>query len=162
MWLSTLSPNLLILRQVNWEPDHFNVLFFLTRHDTYLHAGDAVFVTLWEMSVPRWQIKTYSMIQEEQKSMHALPIINTFTWDKIVKGTMCTVHGIQVKGLIGEEDNLPAIDPATSRWMCPEIPICLLSSCKQNSISISREETKVTCFTSKNTGKKFHCISLKM
>lgn len=27
-------------------------------------------------------------------------------------------------------NNLPAIDPATRRWMCPEMPICLLSSCK--------------------------------
>lgn len=39
---------------------------------------------------------------------------------------------------------LPAIDPATRRWMCPEIPICLLSSCKGDIISISRGKQRST------------------
>lgn len=59
-----------------------------------------------------------------------------------------TAHDIQLAltekaKLIIKKDILPAIDPATRRWMCPEIPICLLSSCKRDIISISGEEAKV-------------------
>jgi len=39
--------------------------------------------------------------------------------------------------------SVPAIDPAMRRWMCPEIPIRLLSSCKGNIINISRVRSKV-------------------
>lgn len=46
---------------------------------------------------------------------------------------------------------LPAIDPATRRWMCPEIPIWVLNNCKNMIREITREEAKVNIFTNKKT-----------
>lgn len=43
---------------------------------------------------------------------------------------------------------LPAIEPATRRWMCPEIPICLLRSYKRR-----RERSRV--FPNKNNEQTF-------
>lgn len=85
-----------------------------------------------------------------------MPIIRTFTGEEKVRGT---VHDIQLAQtnkiiLISEEDKLPAIDPAMRRWMCPDIPICLLSSCKGR-------KQRSTVPPIKNV-QEFHCSKMSL
>ena len=57
--------------------------------------------------------------------------------------------------LISLEDELPAIEPAMRRWMCPEIPNRLRSSCKSTGKRQGARGSQI-----KNN--KTHCISLQM